>query len=347
MHWLSARWLVLLPLGCGLLLGGCKSDDGGSTTGDGSVITPSEDGSTPPTGDSSTPPPSGDSGRPPPTSTACPNGCPDGQFCNRVMMACQPTTGTPTCNNECQHAGDGDCDDGGRMCDYNLCDYGSDCADCGDRDPSMAPPAGPDGGRPTGIDCPCGVDCGDNSFCDRDSATCMACSCDGRQCGSPGSGCPDCGECPMGSTCDDNGQCQSCECGSRECGSSPTVSGCSCGSCDDGKYCDDNGMCQTCDCTGRSCGRPGSGCESCGDCADGMFCARDTGQCMATAGMPLCNNECRHAGDGDCDDGGPMCDFSLCDFGSDCFDCGMRQESERPADGAMCMRDSGGPGGMK
>lgn len=38
----------------------------------------------------------------------------------------------------------------------------------------------------------------------------------------------------------------------------------------------------------------------------------------------LCSNTCSYAGDGDCDDGGPGSDFSLCEYGTDCEDCGCR-----------------------
>lgn len=47
-------------------------------------------------------------------------------------------------------------------------------------------------------------------------------------------------------------------------------------------------------------------------CGDGF----DTG--------PGCTNTCRFANDGDCDDGGPGSDFSLCSLGTDCNDCGPR-----------------------
>ncbi|MEC7988269.1 MAG: lamin tail domain-containing protein, partial [Myxococcota bacterium] len=38
-----------------------------------------------------------------------------------------------SCNDNCEYAGDGDCDDGGPFASYNLCDFGSDCSDCGPR----------------------------------------------------------------------------------------------------------------------------------------------------------------------------------------------------------------------
>lgn len=42
------------------------------------------------------------------------------------------------CRNSCSYPRDGDCDDGGPNAQYSLCDYGSDCADCGPRDPGYA-----------------------------------------------------------------------------------------------------------------------------------------------------------------------------------------------------------------
>jgi hypothetical protein len=38
----------------------------------------------------------------------------------------------------------------------------------------------------------------------------------------------------------------------------------------------------------------------------------------------LCTDTCTYDDDGDCDDGGPGSDFSLCDYGTDCTDCGPR-----------------------
>ena len=40
----------------------------------------------------------------------------------------------------CPHLNDGDCDDGGPGSDYDICDYGTDCSDCGPRPPLGAPP---------------------------------------------------------------------------------------------------------------------------------------------------------------------------------------------------------------
>ena len=39
-------------------------------------------------------------------------------------------------------------------------------------------------------------------------------------------------------------------------------------------------------------------------------------------GLQMCTNDCHHRGDGDCDDGGTGADFTICDYGDDCTDCG-------------------------
>ena len=53
----------------------------------------------------------------------------------------------------------------------------------------------------------------------------------------------------------------------------------------------------------------------------------ELGEAM-NAGPPgnvgLCENTCRWARDGACDDGGPGSEFSVCELGSDCADCGAR-----------------------
>lgn len=40
----------------------------------------------------------------------------------------------------------------------------------------------------------------------------------------------------------------------------------------------------------------------------------------------LCSNTCDFARDGECDDGGPDAQFDVCELGTDCVDCGARQE---------------------
>eukprot|EP00750_Incisomonas_marina_P033659 INCI9923.4.p1 GENE.INCI9923.4~~INCI9923.4.p1 ORF type:complete len:1656 (+),score=236.80 INCI9923.4:346-5313(+) len=44
--------------------------------------------------------------------------------------------------------------------------------------------------------------------------------------------------------------------------------------------------------------------------------------------LAVCGNTCSYAFDGDCDDGGPNSDFSVCNYGSDCGDCGVRDQDD-------------------
>ena len=49
-------------------------------------------------------------------------------------------------------------------------------------------------------------------------------------------------------------------------------------------------------------------------------------------GNALCNEQCRYASDGDCDDGGPGAEYSQqCPLGSDCTDCGVRYINTPPS----------------
>ena len=43
-------------------------------------------------------------------------------------------------------------------------------------------------------------------------------------------------------------------------------------------------------------------------------------------GAGLCSDGCRMAGDGYCDDGGADSRFAICDYGTDCSDCGPRPQ---------------------
>jgi hypothetical protein len=65
----------------------------------------------------------------------------------------------------------------------------------------------------------------------------------------------------------------------------------------------------------------------------------------------MCEDTCLFAYDGECDDGGPDADWSVCDLGTDCADCGPR---EVVTGGGLCddtcffsadgYCDDGGPG---
>ena len=49
-----------------------------------------------------------------------------------------------------------------------------------------------------------------------------------------------------------------------------------------------------------------------------------TASSRAAADGGICDNTCEWAGDGECDDGGPGSLYSICEYGSDCSDCGTR-----------------------
>lgn len=53
--------------------------------------------------------------------------------------------------------------------------------------------------------------------------------------------------------------------------------------------------------------------------------AQDT----AAGPAEMCSDSCRFAGDGECDDGGVGAQYRVCGFGTDCSDCGARNESQR------------------
>jgi len=86
-------------------------------------------------------------------------------------------SGGTLCENTCTYYGDGECDDGGPGADWDLCTYGTDCADCG--------PRTDDGGGTTGCtdDCPFYAD----GECDDGGPGSMWSVCD------LGTDCSDCG----------------------------------------------------------------------------------------------------------------------------------------------------------
>jgi|GEM_PF-2561296 len=44
----------------------------------------------------------------------------------------------------------------------------------------------------------------------------------------------------------------------------------------------------------------------------------------------VCDNSCAYAYDGTCDDGGSGSSWSVCDCGTDCYDCGDRKQTKGP-----------------
>ena len=52
--------------------------------------------------------------------------------------------------------------------------------------------------------------------------------------------------------------------------------------------------------------------------------------CYSAPCESLCINTCLYAYDGECDDGGPGSDFDVCEYGTDCADCGLRSSAGAP-----------------
>ena len=83
-------------------------------------------------------------------------------------------------------------------------------------------------------------------------------------------------------------------------------------------------------CEGKSCGQRCTVCPpwdtDCVETAVAKFCQPD-GSCRPsepTCEVTACTDTCPWAGDGECDDGGPGSDYSVCPYGTDCSDCGPR-----------------------
>lgn len=57
------------------------------------------------------------------------------------------------------------------------------------------------------------------------------------------------------------------------------------------------------------------------------------GEPTPTSASSGCTNTCQWAGDGECDDGGPGAAYSVCGWGTDCMDCGMRTSATAPPGG--------------
>jgi hypothetical protein len=226
------------------------------------------------------------------------------------------------CTETCTYSDDGACDDGGEGSKFSLCDFGTDCIDCGPRDPADCVPAcegatcGPDG---------CGGMCGtcaDTEMCI--AAACVSCACEPGQCGTNACG-TDCGMCDGAMEMCYREACRTPSCMDRECGSDAAGGFCGTGedgACAEGQGCLD-GECVACACGRRTCGTIPGCAESCGTCEDPMLCDRVAGSCVM-APDAMCNNTCSTSGDNECDDGGEGSLFDVCELGSDCADCGPR-----------------------
>lgn len=207
--------------------------------------------------------------------------CEDGDFCT-VQGLCDSEG---KCVGHPRNCGDGD------LCTQDSCDSQVGC---------LNPP----------------LECPPQQVCVAGECICQP-DCLSRECGADGCG-GDCGVCPAGSLCDENGQCRtSCdsECDGRACGFNRC--GGSCGDCQDGDTCTTFGECvPQCipNCDGRECGSDGCGtpCGSCGGISP--YC--DDGLCVAQC-VPHCDG--RACGDDGC---GGLCgtcsEGTLCTLSGTC-----------------------------
>lgn len=241
------------------------------------------------------------------------------------------------CHDRCFASADGECDDGGHGSAYNICPHGSDCLDCGTR-PSpdsaeahnserivfvsrnQAAPPSPPGAT---------THCSDHCFAAGDG------DCDDGGHGSTwavcphGSDCADCGHRLMSPSAPPSPVVMAIESGPAT-RTSPAACTNTCfhnsdGDCDDGGEGSHFSFCDH-----------GTDCEDCGTrllLPSGPFPAPPAIQQAAGLGnssvapsnhVLLCDDSCWHTSDGECDDGGAGSQFSLCDPGSDCSDCGHR-----------------------
>ena len=186
-------------------------------------------------------------------------------------------------------ASNGYCDDGGMASTYSLCDYGTDCTDCGVRcPPPPSPPSPPPSpSQPPG--CFCKDDCKSdwlrsswesNGVCDD---------------GGPGS---EYDWCDLGSDCSDCGQ----RCGyfppppSPRPPPSPPLPP-----------------------------SPSPPPPSLRPSPSPPPPPPPSPFPPPSPPSPVCTNTCAYPSDGACDDGGPGASYSFCPVGSDCYDCGKRR----------------------
>ena len=302
--------------------------------------------------------------------------CAQGRMMDSVTGSCIDLPVDSLCNADCQFSFDGICDDGGENADYSVCEYGSDCADCGVRVSETNCRFGNGGCSHLCINVPDGVECScptgfmlnaDQKNCDRmpSGALCEN-TCRYQNDGT----CDDGGEdaayalCELGSDCND--------CGLRR-GPAAALSTMvdanifvlrpSTGSTVHAVFfelSDDQFTCQAVALTGDlACfdlcvASNGESLTANGECEDGGIasasnaCAfgTDCTDCGTRNRAKLhCETSCRFHNDGYCDDGGPGSGFALCDLGTDCGDCGPRlffDPSIADPVGAICMDSANG-----
>ena len=242
------------------------------------------------------------------------------------------------CNDTCTYDNDGACDDGGANASFSLCDFGSDCSDCGVREDSDLDGAYDAGGwPPLDTSLLTEADCDDNDPIRYPQATDLANDgidqdCDGV-------------DYTMG-LCDDSctfAEDGTCDDGGPNASFSVCAFGTDCTDCagrddsdQDGFYDDqgttpyDNTLLELMDCDDSDSLINPDGIEIADDGIDQ--------DCNGLDLLSICDDTCQFANDQMCDDGGTGSVTSLCSLGSDCSDCGSRidEDADGYDDGEDC-----------
>lgn len=258
----------------------------------------------------------------------------------QAFAASPPPPSQRLCSNTCQHAADGDCDDGGAGAEFTSCEYGTDCTDCGFTGRACVDQAhtGIVGANQQPFSCPMLFnDCNHATLRLRILAACpQTCGLCGHRPPSPPPPCIDLTQTGFtlssvpASCAQLSPHCQDAQYGQGI----RTVCPSTCGTCDIASpppatppplFFDpppppfaDGGCHNACQhAADGDCDDGGVGAEF-SECAHGSDCA----DCGVRGGG--CTNTCEHSSDGECDDGGNGAEYSSCVIGSDCRDCGER-----------------------
>ena len=222
-----------------------------------------------------------------------------------------------TCLNTCGPRSDNECDDGGAGSEYSLCALGTDCVDCGPRLTGQAPlavvpvPPPPPTPRPP---------LGDGAWLLSGEGQ----SCD-TACAASGAVCNEQRLLDVASAYDIEYVAEQAgvTCTGGTVGwqypSNPGIcshGGC-CGDADGDGYGDCEGICAWGPHADRSCSARAA--------HYARLCPCEPDTTSGGGGGGMCDNTCWFASDDDCDDGGPGAgSASICSYGTDCDDCGVR-----------------------
>jgi hypothetical protein len=194
-----------------------------------------------------------------------------------------PMSPPGVCLNTCRYASDSDCDDGGAGSEYSMCQSATDCTDCGIRAPLKLPPPARWASPPPPSPTPPPI---------------AGVSSPPPPSPSPPPPVPATPGSAVSSICQ------------NDCRYSSD------GDCDDGGDGSEYTFCSR-----------GTDCVDCGErttvlAADPPPSPRPPPPSPSPPFVGTCSNACNYASDGDCDDGSPGAEYSICSLNTDCADCG-------------------------